>query len=146
MSEVIRVPRDRTRVEHIAGTPAEPEPERPQTTEVIRVGNRRANSDSVSVEHSEADPEQPQRKEVIRVGTPARQESAEKPVPADPETPRATEVRVAAGGPASREAIGGKAEHQLREVAAIAVLFSDSLKALDLVAAEQARWVLNIAE
>src|SRR5215813_8378573 len=143
MTEVIRVPRDPARSEQAAGESRESDSERPETT-VIRVGSRRASSDGVFVEPPIADPE-PQNKEVIRVAAPARQVIA-KPVPAERVVPQTERDTASAHDTADREASTGKPERQLQGLAAVAAVFSDSLKALDLVAAEQARWVVSIAE
>jgi len=144
MTEVMGVPRDAARAEHLADKFDEPDPEPAQATEVIRVGSRRATGDSTLVEPV-ADPE-PQHKEVIRVGAPAREAIAGKPVLADPDRPQPARVTAVGGDSADRGASAPKPAQPLQEVAAIATIFSDSLRALDLVAAEQARWVLSIAE
>src|SRR5215831_14949256 len=144
MTEVIRIPRDPARSEHVADKFDESDSEPAQTTEVIRVGSRRPTGDSILVEPV-ADPE-PQHKEVIRVGAPAREVIARKPVLADPDRPQPARVTGVGGDSADRGASAGKPAQPLQEVAAIAAIFSDSLRALDLVAAEQARWVLSIAE
>src|SRR5262245_59527433 len=146
MTEVIRVPRRPAREDHAADKFDEPDSESPPATEVIRVVSRRAVTDAVAVQPVAPDPEQPQHKEVIRVGAAARQRPAGNLSPTDADTPQATEAKRGAGDSAIGEVAARNPDPQLQEVAAIAAVFSDSLKALDLVAAEQARWVLGIAE
>lgn len=125
-------------------------------TEVIRMTKDRPGSQPGPGNSAQIDSEEPQSREVIRVGSPRVSESTS-PMPGASESRGAHAIK--AGGVArSSEAPEPmadhapqlkveqlKVEHQLKDVAAIAAAFAEGLKALDSVAAEQARWLAAIA-
>jgi len=117
MTEVIRVSKDRGAGEAIPATPADTDSEVPQSTEVIRVIKRSGTGESSPGSAPQVDSERPQAKKVVAG-------------PNDPEAARA---------------VTEKAGNVAGDIAAMAAVFSDSLRALDLVAAEQARWLVGVA-
>ena len=124
MTEVIRITKDRPASQPGPGNSVQIDSEEPQSREVIRVGSPRT-SEGQKPEASESRSAHP-----IKVGGVAR--SSEGPEPVADHAPHLKAEQL-------------KVEHQLKDVAAIASAFAEGLKALDSVAAEQARWLAAIA-
>ena len=125
-------------------------------TEVIRMNKDRPGDQSGPSHSAQTDSEEPQSREVIRVGTPRVSESTSvKPGPSESRGAHAIKVGGIARASEASEPMADhtpqlkaeqlKVEHQLKDVAAIASAFAEGLKALDSVAAEQARWLAAIA-
>jgi hypothetical protein len=125
-------------------------------TEVIRMTKDRPGDQPGPSHSAETDSEEPQSREVIRVGTPRVSESTSlKPGASESRGAHAIKVGGIARASEAPEPMADhapqlkaeqlKVEHQLKDVAAIAAAFAEGLKALDSVAAEQARWLAAIA-
>ena len=126
-------------------------------TEVIRMTKDRPASEPGPPSAAQIDSEEPQGREIIRVGSPRVSESTS--LKAGASESRGAQAIKAGGigrGSETSETIADhhehqlkadqlKIEHQLKDVADIASAFAESLKALDSVAAEQARWLAAIA-
>ena len=126
MTEVIRVTKDRPAGQPGPGNSTQTDSEEPKAREVIRVGGPRA-SEPASIKPG---PSESRGAHAIKVGGIARASEAPEPMADHAPHLKAEQLKV---------------EHQLKDVASIAAAFAEGLKALDSVAAEQARWLAAIA-
>ena len=126
MTEVIRMTKDRPGGQPGSGDSAQTDSEEPQSREVIRVGSPRVSESTSQMSGTS----ESRGAHAIKVGGIGRSSEAPEPIADHAPQFKAEQLKV---------------EHQLKDVAAIASAFAEGLKALDSVAAEQARWLAAIA-